>query len=398
MAAAAPNPAAGKYPIAAAALGLMLAGTFMPSPLYELYRREWGLTPGDISLVFAIYAASLIPSLLFLGGVSDTFGRRKTLLVALGIHACGSLVFAFATGLWWLIAARILQGLAMGIGTGTATAAIREWMDEPMRPRAGAVALIGLTVGSSLGALLGGFLGQYAPYPTTLPYLVHIVLLAACAAAVATVPSCPHLQPAAHHGLPAIDPTIRRPFFLVSTVAFVGWSALAIFASLVPTFLIKSLDLHSLLVGAFVVTGTQTGSFCAQFVGRAVSNRAALLLALVALGVGIWMLLLGVPTHLYVLVASATLVVGLGNGLGYLAGLNVVNAIAPAAHRAEVISAYFVAGYLGFSIPALLVGIAANVVGLYASITGAAVVLGLIAIVAMVVTQDRNLQAAPAKT
>jgi MFS family permease len=391
------NAAAGKYPIAAAALGLMLAGTFMPSPLYELYRREWGLTPGDISLVFAVYAASLIPSLLFLGGISDTLGRRRTLLIALGIHACGSLTFAFATGLWWLIAARILQGLAMGIGTGTATAAIREWMDEPMRPRAGVVALIGLTVGSAVGALIGGFLGQYAPYPTVLPWLVHIGLLALCALALTTVPQCPHLAPAAHHGLPTIDPSIRRPFYLVSTVAFVGWSALAIFASLVPSFLIRSLGLHSLLVGAFVVTGMQIGSLSTIWVARGLATRTALLAAMVALGCGIWLLLLGVPYHLYLLIAAATLIVGLGNGLGYLTGLNVINAIAPPEHRAEVISAYFVAGYLGFSLPALIVGIAANAVGLYAAITGAAVVLGMIAIAAMLVTRDGNLRAAAAK-
>ncbi|MGD1067224.1 MAG: MFS transporter, partial [Vulcanimicrobiaceae bacterium] len=70
----------------------------------------------------------------------------------------------------------------------------------------------------------------------------------------------------------------------------------------------------------------------------------------------------------------------------------------PPEHRAEVLSAYFVAGYLGFSLPALIVGIAANSVGLYAAITGAAIVLGMIAIAAMLVTRDGNLRASPAQT
>ena len=86
----------------------------MPTPLYQLYHREWGLTPSQISFVFAIYAASLIPSLLFLGGISDGIGRRRTLLIAIAIAALGSLVFAFASGLWWLIAARAFQGVALG--------------------------------------------------------------------------------------------------------------------------------------------------------------------------------------------------------------------------------------------------------------------------------------------
>ena len=81
------NPAAGRYPIAVAAIALLIARVFMPTPLYQLYHREWGLTPSQISVVFAIYAASLIPSLLFLGGISDGIGRRKTLLIAIAIAA-----------------------------------------------------------------------------------------------------------------------------------------------------------------------------------------------------------------------------------------------------------------------------------------------------------------------
>ena len=392
------NPAAGKYPIAAAAFGVMIAGAFIPSPLYDLYRRDWGLSPAEISIVFAVYAGSLIPALLFLGGISDNVGRRKTLLVALAIWALASIVFAFASGLWWLLAARALQGVAMGIGAGTAVAAIREWMDESLRPLAGVVALIGVSTGSALGALIGGALGQYAPHPTTLPYLVHIVLLACVAGAVATVPSCPHLAPAAHHGLPSIDPAIRRPFFLASTVSFIGWAASGIFVSLLPSFLIQSLSLHTLMVGAFVVTGLQIGMLSALFIGRGLATRAALITAMLALGGGIWMLLVAVPYHAYALIALATLIVGIGGGLSNLAGLNIVNAIAPPDRRAETISAFLVAGYLGFSIPALGVGIAAIYVGLYAAITGAAVMLGVVAVATMLSTTDRNLKAVPART
>ena len=108
------NPAAGRYPIAALALALMLAGTLLPTPLFELYHRTWNLTPAEISLVFAVYAASLIPSLIFLGGLSDSIGRRRTILLAFAVLAVGSLIFAFADGLPWLIAARIVQGVGMG--------------------------------------------------------------------------------------------------------------------------------------------------------------------------------------------------------------------------------------------------------------------------------------------
>lgn len=388
------NSAAGKYPIAAAALGLLLAGAFIPTPLYEFYRREWGLSPAAISGVFAIYAGSLIPSLLFLGGISDQIGRRKTLLIAIVIAALASAVLAFASNLWGLLMGRVLQGVSLGVGVSTAAAAVREWMDDAMRPRAGAVTLIGTTIGSAFGATLSGVLAQYAPYPTKLPYLLHILLLGGIAAVVARVPACPHIGPAAHRGLPAIPRAIRRPFYLASVESLLGWATFAIFISLLPSFLIRALNLHTLLVGTFVVIALMTGSVTALFAARRMGDRVAIVAGMLALGGGTWLLLLAIPYHQYALVALATLIVGVGGGLSYLSGLNIVNTIAPPDHRAELLSAFLVACYLGFSIPVLGVGIAANFVGLYDAIVGAAVLLGIVAVATMLLTTEPNLRPA----
>jgi MFS family permease len=389
------NPAAGRYPIAVAAIALLIAGVFMPTPLYQLYHREWGLTSGQISVVFAIYAASLIPSLLFLGGISDGIGRRKTLLIAIAIAALGSLAFAFASGLWWLIAARAFQGVALGIGLPTAVAAVREWMDEVMRPRAGTLAIVGTSVGAAFGALIAGILAEYAPLPNTLSFLVYIVLLAGLAVAVASVPSCPHLGPASHREFPTIAPAIRRPFLVASGESFVGWATLAIFVSLLPSFLAQGLDLHNLLLGAVVVANMMFGMLVASLTGRGLRNRAAIILALLGLGAGFWILLLAEPHHVYVLLIAAIFIAGYGNGLSYLAGLNIVNNIAPPEHRAETLSAFLVVCYLGFSLPALGVGIVADQVGLYRAMVAGAIALGVIAVVMILVTTDRNLRTTP---
>jgi MFS family permease len=388
------NPAAGKYPIAALAMGLLLAGSLMPTPLFQLYHRIWGLTPAEISLVFAIYAGSLIPSLLFLGGISDSIGRRRTILLSFVGMALGALIFAFSDGLIWLIIARIVQGIAMGIGTGAAAAAIREWMEEADRGRAGEVTVIAVSIGSAFGALLGGTLAQYAPHPESLTFFVYIGLLACVAVAVATVPTCPHLHPTANSAILTIPASIRRPFFVASAQAFIGWSTLAIFVALVPSFLAASLQLHNLLVGAFVIAGIQVGSVAASLTGHRFPNRVAIIAALFALGGGLWLLLVAVALHAYVLIAIAALVTGAGGGLSYMAGLNIIGAISPPEHRAETLSAFLVACYLGFSIPALGVGFAATWFGLSAAFFGAAVLLGAIAVAIMTFTTERNLQTA----
>src|SRR5580658_4964279 len=218
------NPAAGRYPIAALAMGLLLANSLLPTPLFELYRRTWDLTPGDLSLIYAIYAGSLIPSLLFLGGISDSIGRRRTMLISFAVLALAALIFAFAQGLWWLIAARIVQGIAMGMGAGAAAAAIREWMREPNPVYAAAIAVAATGAGSAFGALLGGTLAEFGPHPLALPYFVIIALLACGAIAVSTVPSCPHLHPAGVGSTLQVPAAIRRPFLIASVQSFVGWA------------------------------------------------------------------------------------------------------------------------------------------------------------------------------
>ncbi len=85
---------------------------------------------------------------------------------------------------------------------------------------------------------------------------------------------------------------------------------------------------------------------------------------MLALGAGVWLLLIAISLRAEVLVAIAALIAGAGGGVSYLAGLNIIGAISPPEHRAETLSAYLVACYLGFSIPALGIGIAATYFGL----------------------------------
>ncbi|MEM5596387.1 ACT domain-containing protein [Niallia circulans] len=67
------------YWLVACSLFLTLFGTNIPASLYSLYRVEWGLTPGMITLVFAIYAFTVIPAIVIAGQLSDQIGKRKYL-------------------------------------------------------------------------------------------------------------------------------------------------------------------------------------------------------------------------------------------------------------------------------------------------------------------------------
>jgi MFS family permease len=135
---------------------LLMMGTNVPSPLYGVYRQEWGFSAGVLTLIFASYVAALIPSLLVFGRLSDKVGRRRVVLVGLLVAVCGSALFFVAQGVVWLFAARMVQGTAVGLTSGAATAAIAELHPGGDRRSAALLTTIALTGGSALGPLFGG--------------------------------------------------------------------------------------------------------------------------------------------------------------------------------------------------------------------------------------------------
>ena len=82
---------------ASSLLFLMMVASYAPTPLYPLYQEQWGLSDSQIGLAFSVYAASVVMALLFLGGMSDRYGRRNTLLIATLTLGAALIILACAT-------------------------------------------------------------------------------------------------------------------------------------------------------------------------------------------------------------------------------------------------------------------------------------------------------------
>ncbi len=112
----------------------------------------------SISWVVVAYLIAATVSAPVCGQLGDALGRRRLLLVSLGLHAAGSAVAATAGSFGWLLAGRLLQG-AGGGGLNTLTMAI---IGEavPPRERGRFQAWIAgcFTLASALGPVAGGWL------------------------------------------------------------------------------------------------------------------------------------------------------------------------------------------------------------------------------------------------
>ena len=112
-----------------------LAASAAPTPLYMTYQKAWGFSALTTTVVFGVYAVTLLATLLTVGRLSDHVGRRPVLLVGMAGQVLALLVFADAHSVAALMTARIVQGLA----TGTALGAIGAGMLDIDQTR-GAVA------------------------------------------------------------------------------------------------------------------------------------------------------------------------------------------------------------------------------------------------------------------
>ncbi|MDA8284784.1 MAG: MFS transporter [Actinomycetota bacterium] len=372
--------------LAAGTYLVLLAGTNIATPLYGHYESAFGFGPATVTAVFAVYVGALIPSLLFVGPLSDAIGRTRVLLPAIGLAIAGAALFAAASSTDWLYAARVVQGLALGAASGPVTALIVEREPNAERGHAAMVAAVAAVGGVGLGPLLGGVLAQYLPAPALLAYLVEIVLLAAAAIATALLPDS-SARTRYRPRRPGIPEGIGGAFATSGATSFVTWAVTAIFLTLVPSY--TATLTHSANLGL------QGGVVAVLFATSALTQRLILMVAkdpltlqrrgLAALVAALGLLCgAGVEGSLWLLVA-ASLVAGAGQGLAFLGAMREINAVAPPGRHAEVLSGFYVVTYLGTGLPVLGVGFLATSIGLlpaveWFSAAAAAIALLLLAV------------------
>jgi MFS family permease len=97
--------------------GLVGIDRFLISTLYPVIARDLHLNYGDIGLITGALAVAWGVSALFMGNLADRVGRRKVLVVSLVVFSLLIGASGLATGLFTLIAVRVVMGFADGAYT-----------------------------------------------------------------------------------------------------------------------------------------------------------------------------------------------------------------------------------------------------------------------------------------
>jgi len=214
-------------------------------PVLPHLSRQFGASPTVIGLLFASFGVTLFAVSVPMGAFSDRIGRRLPLVGGLFALSASSVLFAFAPGMTWLFAARLVQGAADAVTWVVGFALIADLYAAEERGRVMGFVMSGSTFGFMTGPTLGGWL--YETGGLELPYLfiAGLSLVVAIGIASLTFPSTEK----AHEPLP-LSTIVRVPAVATCAIAvIVGGGTIAMLEPVLSLFLNASLGIGPARIG-----------------------------------------------------------------------------------------------------------------------------------------------------
>jgi MFS family permease len=363
-----------------------------PTPLLVVFQQEWGFAPWVLTVAFASYAIGLLAALLVVGQLSDYAGRRPVLIVALAVELLAMLMFAFAPGIGWVIAARAVQGIATGAATSAFTASIVEHAPAHRKRLGTIIGSVAPAGGLGLGALLTGVAVQFTRHASLIVFAALAVIMAVGGVLTALSAETAAPRPGAAHSLVpqvVVPVDARREFTAAVPVLLAAWMLSGLFLGLGPTIIQDLFGLHSgLLNGATVFVLPEAGAVAGFLLGR-FTPRWTTVIGGVGVLTGTALIAGGVAAGVLPLLWLGGVIGGAGFGGSFSGALRAITPLAETHQRAGLFAAVYLVAYLSFGVPAIIAGLLIAPAGLLATVLGYGVAI-IFAASAGLAAQIRN--------
>nr|WP_031465933.1 Bcr/CflA family multidrug efflux MFS transporter [Sciscionella sp. SE31] len=181
-------------------------------PALPALRNEFHSSESLVQLTLTACVIGLGVGQLIAGPLSDSLGRRRPLLVGLGIYALASLACAFAPSVPALIGLRLVQALAGSAGLVIARAVVRDLFSGKAMAKFFSMLMLVNGLAPILAPVLGGQLLRVTTWRGVFVVLtvVGVLLLAA------TVFTLPETLPRERRGAGKVSATLRTYLRLVT--------------------------------------------------------------------------------------------------------------------------------------------------------------------------------------
>ena len=354
------------FPLLAAILFLFFVSASVPSPLFVVFQGRWGFSPGMLTVAFSIYSLVLLVTLLVAGSLSDHLGRKPVIVAALAIQVASMALFLTADGIGGLLAARIVQGLSMGVVNGALSAAVIEAAPPAHKALGSLLTSISPLAGLATGAFFTGALLGVTDKAEIWAFGLLGGLFCLGAAIVLLIPETASpvpgllrsMVPSVHVTRSARDGFTRGLPLLLSIWALCGF-VIALGPSLLRTVFGVSSEL---LNGATVAVLCGAGAVSPLMLRGLPPGRMAVV-GMVAVTAGVGLLLMSIGTGALALFFVGGALAGAGLGASFSGLIQSLVPLTPLHERAELFAAIFLITYLSLSVPPIAAGFAVPLIG-----------------------------------
>ena len=346
---------------AVGALVILYFASGSPISLYSMWQEELGMSHAQLSMVSMWYLLGTVIPLLFLPRISDHLGRRPATIIILMVAVCGAVTFAMVSNPEMIMAGRLIQGIASGLGSSTVAAYVVDLSADLPRWVGPTITSSAPTLGLSTGAFVSGGLMTYTSVSSASYFEAVAVLIVVIAVIVVfareTMPRKPGL-------VGSLVPRITLPkgcgrLYAACTMLFIGtWAVGGFSQSFSASIVTEQFGVHNQFIAAAVFTSLLLPNVVGSFFSNRFETRQAQ-----RWGMGMFLVMM---VMMYVSLAYFdslllfcvfSVVAGIGQGIGFTAGVTALLSRAGKELRAGTFSTIYLTSYGGAAIPNFVVGL-----------------------------------------
>jgi len=340
---------------------IMAIGTTFSTPIFPMYQEQFHLSNLEITLLFAVYAVFLLPSLLAAGQMGIVYGLKKITMIGIISSIISTILFIIGTNDWQLYLSRILEGIGFGLFMGTATTLLLKQSPKEMTSRALTLSSMGVMVGFGVGPAISGLIIQYIHFQQLrFPFVTLLLLLISAAISLLSTPE--------NHILENKKEPLRIKISIPENISFDFWSFIGltgfivfslngIVISIIPTYVKTVLHTSNLSISGLLILLLLGGGGLAQRISCPQRPVIRIRIGIILQLIGAWLMVIaGVSTNI-VLLWMGIFIQAIGGGWSFQASLQLTGIASKPEDRSKIISAYYFASYSGFIFPIVGVGL-----------------------------------------
>lgn len=261
-------------------------------PAFGGIANDLGVQKIQIQATLSAYLISSAIMTLVLGPLSDAFGRKKIILLFLGIFFVASFGAIFSQSLETLLICRTLQGMAGGIGMVLGQAVVRDKLSGSEAQKTMSAITMIFGIAPAFAPILGGFLYIHFGWRSIFLFLC---LFASYNFIVILLFLDESLKPSLRQKFSIgrifgnYFLILKKPEFTLRAMAHgLSFAGIGVYICVAPSYIIDILKLNETSFGWLfipIVSGMFLGSlFCNKTAGKISQNKTILIGVLIAFG------------------------------------------------------------------------------------------------------------------